>query len=76
MKEKNTKDFGWRLMLASSVSLRRALRHTLRALLSVLFYKTTWSEFFQKVSIKRPGLSQKKINRTVLFQQPGLDGSP
>jgi hypothetical protein len=44
----------------------------------------TWSEFFQKVSIKRPGSSQKKIDCTVLFQgchgqvlvsikQPGLD---
>ena len=31
-------------------------------LLSVLFYQTTWSEFFQKVSIKQPGSSQKKID--------------
>ena len=34
---------------------------TLRFLLSVLFYQTTWSEFLQKVSIKQPGLSQKKM---------------
>ena len=33
---------------------------TLRSLLSVLFYQTTLSEFFQKVSIKRKGPSQKK----------------
>ena len=33
---------------------------TLRSLVSVLFYQTTWSEFFQKVSIKWPGPSQKK----------------
>ena len=39
---------------------------TLRSLLSVLFYQTTWSEFFQKVSIKRPGPSQKK-NRSYCF---------
>ena len=36
------------------------LNSTLRSLLSVLFYQTTWSEFFQIVSIKRPGPSQKK----------------
>ena len=34
---------------------------TLRSLLSVLFYYMTWSEIFQKVSIKRPGPSQKKM---------------
>ena len=28
----------------------------------------TWSEFFQKVSIKRLGPSQKKVDGTVLFQ--------
>ena len=28
---------------------------TLRSLSSVLFYQMTWSEFFQKVSIKHPG---------------------
>ena len=42
----------------------RMVRHfsevTLSSLLSLLFYETTWSEFFQKVSIKRPGPSQKK----------------
>ena len=32
---------------------------TLKSLLSVLFYQTTWSDFFQKVSIKRLGPSQK-----------------
>ena len=57
---------------------------TLSSLSSVLFYLTTWSEFFKKVSIKQPGPSQKKINCTVLLQgchgqllgfikQPGLD---
>ena len=40
--------------------------HTLRPLLSVLFYLTTWSEFFKKsLSIKRTGPSQKKL--IVLF---------
>ena len=34
---------------------------TLCTLLSVLFYQTTWSDFFQKVSIKRPGPSKKMI---------------
>ena len=34
---------------------------TLSSLLSVLFYQTTSSEFFQKVSIKQPGTSQKKL---------------
>jgi hypothetical protein len=41
----------------------------------------TWSEFFQKVSIKQPGPSQNKIDSTVLFtyiltisiKRPGLD---
>ena len=33
---------------------------TLWSLLSVLFYWTPWSDFFQKFSIKRPGPSQKK----------------
>ena len=37
------------------------LPYTLRSLLSVLFYWRTWSEFFQKVSIKGPGPSQKKM---------------
>ena len=36
-------------------------RYTLRSLLSILFYQTAWSEFFQKVSIKQPGPSQKKL---------------
>ena len=35
---------------------------TLSSLLSILFYLMTWSEFFRKVSIKKPGLS------IVLFQ--------
>ena len=26
-----------------------------------LFYQTTWSEIFKKVSIKQPGPSQKKL---------------
>ena len=34
---------------------------TLRSLLSVLFYQMTWSEFFQKVSIKQRGPFQKKL---------------
>ena len=33
----------------------------IRDLLSDLFHQTTWSEFFQKVSIKWPGPSQKKM---------------
>ena len=44
----------------------------------------TWSEYLEKVSIKGPSPSQKKINPTVLFEdrhgqflvsikQPGLD---
>ena len=33
---------------------------TLSSPLSVLFYQTTWSEFFQRVSFKQPGPSQKK----------------
>ena len=33
---------------------------TLRSLVSVLFYQTTWSEFLPKVSIKPTGPSQKK----------------
>ena len=36
-------------------------KHTLSSLLSVLFYQTTWSEFFQKVSIKLPGPSHIKM---------------
>ena len=34
---------------------------TLRSLSSVLFYQMTWSEFFQKVSIKQRGPFQKKL---------------
>ena len=45
---------------ASPRGHKEALLRTLSSLLSVLFYQTTWSEFFQKVSIKRPGPSQKK----------------
>ena len=57
---------------------------TLRSLLSVLFYQTTWSEFYQKVSIKKTRSISEKIHHTVLFQgchgqflvsikQPGLN---
>ena len=54
---------------------------TLRSLLSVIFFKTTWSKFFPKVSIKQPITFQKKIDCTALFTDlltvsikcPGLD---
>ena len=41
---------------------------TLSSLLSVLFYQTTWSDFFRKVFIKRLGFISEKIDRNVLFQ--------
>ena len=41
---------------------------TLRSLVSVLFYQTTWSEFYQKVSIKKTRSISEKIHHTVLFQ--------
>ena len=42
---------------------------TLKSLLSVLFYQTTWFEFFQRDSIKRPGPSQfyVELQKNVLF---------
>ena len=53
---------------------------TLRSQLSVMFYQTTWSEFFQKVFIKQQGPFHKKIivlavlvMVTVSIKHPAVD---
>ena len=43
---------------------------TLRSLVSVLFYQTTWSEFFQKVSSKRTAPSQKNQSYCLISGPP------
>ena len=54
-----------KFFLLSGLYNRYFIVTTVSSLLSVLFYNATWSEVFQKVSMKQPGPSQKQL--IVLF---------
>ena len=55
----------WKLVLIQKLFNMEVCISTLRSILSILFYQTSWFEIFYKVSNKRPVPSQK--NLIVLF---------